>query len=889
MATPNGSGSPSPLSGVELLALMAASEGPARRTEEPAVDSPPLDADAWTAPASPFLLRVDAGCCFVEALDGAIAPLDDIDVVLVDIIDQTTTAGAVFEAAASRRVTAGLSTAAISGRLRRLGALGCIGVDATSIAGPLPVDAQPVQAVAAPQPPMSLPRRLRRTRFPGRQQLAAMARRAHLRPAVPVVAPPVAAEQQDAPEPDEVAEPEQPRPAYGDPCVDGRRPGRVPVYAVFHDRYGPLLSLGMLTASARHHDGGALNERFEIRRPENPGSFLADLATREGPAILLCSNYVWSLEHNLDLARRAKAICPELLVIHGGPSTPKYEDDCLAFFATNRDVVGITIRGEGEVTLAHVLATLAANGTGLALGALADVEGITYRDPATGDVVSTPDRDRVKVLDDLPSPYLGGEFDHLPPEAWTNEITFETNRGCPYGCTFCDWGSSTLSRLRMFSLERVAAEMEWAGAKGLRAWVLGDANTGIMSRDVEVADLMVDVRHRHGVPTNLGFNVAKNTTKHLTAIVDRVVGAGIVPHLSLALQSTDETTLEAVHRTNINTDHYVALASSFRRRGLPLQADLMLGLPGQTLDSFTGDLQFLIDHEIPARIWITQLLPNAPMNHPDYRAEHQVQADEHGVVRSTSSFSADDRHQMMRIRHAYTVFERFGLLRQVSRFVQWDHGVPAMELLQRALDVSDRDPGRYPLLDWVLRYFDFFQVRPLGWRSFYAEVRRFLVEELGVPLTTALDDVLELQAFLMPVPGRAFPAVLGLRHDYVSYAADNTASLWRSGEAEPVKQPLRGYGAATVTVRADPMGYCQRMSMPGDDPRDETMTDGFWMAGHWELDSPLVAPYPDVIEELGYTGQLGRSPEGVLEMAEELDRQVTGVRVRLGRAPSEVA
>ena len=27
----------------------------------------------------------------------------------------------------------------------------------------------------------------------------------------------------------------------------------------------------------------------------------------------------------------------------------------------------------------------------------------------------------------------------------------ETNRGCPYGCTFCDWGSATRSRIQISS------------------------------------------------------------------------------------------------------------------------------------------------------------------------------------------------------------------------------------------------------------------------------------------------------------------------------------------------------------------------------------------------------------------------------------------------------
>lgn len=48
----------------------------------------------------------------------------------------------------------------------------------------------------------------------------------------------------------------------------------------------------------------------------------------------------------------------------------------------------------------------------------------------------------------FPSPYLTGEFDEIDPARWRS-ATIETNRGCPYGCTYCDWGSATLSRIRV--------------------------------------------------------------------------------------------------------------------------------------------------------------------------------------------------------------------------------------------------------------------------------------------------------------------------------------------------------------------------------------------------------------------------------------------------------
>ncbi|MBL8774588.1 MAG: radical SAM protein [Acidimicrobiales bacterium] len=637
---------------------------------------------------------------------------------------------------------------------------------------------------------------------------------------------------------------------YLDDPFPGGPAGPVPVYAVWPVETGPVLALGMLTAAARTHDGGGLSNWYEIRRQEEPASFLADLAGRDGPAVVLLSNYVWSLDRDLDLARKARELCPGAVIIHGGPSTPKYPGDVDRFFAEHEGLVDVTVRGEGEDTLVAILEALGPTFPAPELDRLRDVPGLSYRDPATGAVVRTDDRDRIADLDALPSPYLTGEFDHLPADAWNVPsgllgLIFESNRGCPYGCTFCDWGSSTLSRIRKFDMERVDAEMRWAAERGLHAWTITDANFGIIARDVEIAERMGALKQELGNPRHFGFNVAKNTTKHLTAILDRLVEAGVIAHFSLAMQTRDQATLDAVERTNISTDHYLALAAAFRRRGLPLDADVMVGLPGQTVDSFAEDLQFCIDHEIPARMWITELLPNAPMNDPAYRERWGIETDEHEVVVATSTFSREDRRTMMRLRHAYTAFERFGILRHVVRYAQWDHGVPAMAVIGRIVERSEHDPERYPLLNWVARYFDFFNAVPVGWSAFFAEVGTFLEQEFGIGPSADRDAVLAAQSFVLPDLGRRFPATLDLPHDVAAYERDHTRGLWADGT------PSRGgrladYGPAPLTVYGDPLDSCGHGITVNEDPRNEVLTERFWIVGHWELDSPLVANVPEV-------------------------------------------
>ncbi len=653
---------------------------------------------------------------------------------------------------------------------------------------------------------------------------------------------------------------------FADPRPESAPDGLVPVYAVFKVDVGPALSLGMLTAAARCHRDGALNEVFEIRRPEDPSSFLADLATREGPAILLCSNYLWSVDHNLELARQAKALHPELLVIHGGPSTPKYDGDSERFFEANPDIAHITVRGEGEATLLEVLDVLAGQLPELDLDALAGVPGLTFR-ASSGAVVKNPDRERVADLDTIPSPYLTGEFDHVHPSAWKDCLTIESNRGCPYGCTFCDWGSMTLSRIRKFDLERVAGEMAWAGRFGHKTWVIADANFGIFARDVEVTQRLAEVKRETGLPLSLGFTVAKNTTRHLTKIFDELVTAGVEPHCSLSLQSHDDDTLEALHRTNISTDHYLSLATSFRTRGLPLLADLMVGLPGQTRTSFMSDVQFLFDHILPTRIWPTQLLPNAPMNEPEYRESYQLEVNDQHLVISSSTFSRDERDFMMRMRQANAVFEQYGLGRHLMRFLQWDHGLLAMDFLARAIEVTQDDPDRYPLLNFTLRYFELYPVPPLGWRAFYDELRRFVVDECGIELSEALDTVLDLQVFLMPEYGRSFPDTLLLEHDYYSYFEDATASLWTTGAAGQPPRPLAEYGPALFTAWGDPLDLCQGGMLLYPDSRNQQIVRVFWIRGHLELDTPLVWNYPSVAAMNSYTGLTLREDTEVVDLA----------------------
>ena len=38
---------------------------------------------------------------------------------------------------------------------------------------------------------------------------------------------------------------------------------------------------------------------------------------------------------------------------------------------------------------------------------------------------------------------------------------WETNRGCPFSCTYCDWGSATASKVSRMDMDKLGKELLW--------------------------------------------------------------------------------------------------------------------------------------------------------------------------------------------------------------------------------------------------------------------------------------------------------------------------------------------------------------------------------------------------------------------------------------------
>ena len=614
--------------------------------------------------------------------------------------------------------------------------------------------------------------------------------------------------------------------AEHDQASDGRR---VPVVPVNTDHAVAPTSLGLLVAYAMEFEGGRLRDKYDF-----VPLFLADetrvIERAASPGIFLFSNYVWNVDENLKLSAAIKAANPSNITIHGGPSTPKYDVDAEVYFATHPHV-DIAVRGEGELTFADLLDALDPANS-LDLEVLRDVAGLTYR---TADGVHrTADRERIADLDTIPSPYLMGLLD--PFGAAHAGAIIETNRGCPYGCTFCDWGSATLSRIRKFSLDRVYAELQWCADQQIDVAAIADANFGIMERDVSIAEKIAQLKRDFGFPRTVATNYAKNTVKHLRQIIEILAEVEILTEGVVSLQSMDEPTLKIIKRSNIKLEKYNELSTEFRRAKLPLAADIMMGLPGSTPLSFRTDLQKCTDRDVRIRANPTQLLPNSPMNEPSYREEHGIVARPGEFLKETATYTRAEWEDMDELRVAYYVFDNWGVLRYVARHVRRETGMGEVDFYDAVRAETLRHPDEWPIIATTLRILEGYMAPPGSWGLFIAEVRRYLVDRMGMPDDSALRTTLAVQLAHLPAPRRSFPELLELEHDYTAWQ-DRLLTAREDGHRDDWEDhtpQLSEFGPATLTVH-DPNDICR-------DDVGKPMGALAFALRSWEMESPVARP-----------------------------------------------
>src|SRR5262249_11199843 len=145
---------------------------------------------------------------------------------------------------------------------------------------------------------------------------------------------------------------------------------------------------------------------------------------------------------------------------------------------------------------------------------LEGIPGTSVPGPA-GETIYSARRPRLELeREALSSPFLDGTFDALlaahPEVRW--HAVLETHRGCPFSCSFCDWGSLIHAKIKRFGLEKVCAEVAWLGQHSIDYVFIADANFGVFpERDEVIVDALIASHQATGRPEALAAPWYKNS------------------------------------------------------------------------------------------------------------------------------------------------------------------------------------------------------------------------------------------------------------------------------------------------------------------------------------------------------------------------------------------
>lgn len=382
------------------------------------------------------------------------------------------------------------------------------------------------------------------------------------------------------------------------------------------------LALGSVTSYA--FSLPAIRDAFDYQVHYLDRDFDATIPKWRDPYILAVSFYGWNKNASIRMVQAAKHAYPRCLVILGGPSVPN-RPDRIAQFMGEHPYVDILVHGEGEITFAELLQAIEAKSD------LAAVRGITFRKPgAAGQCVTTLEQPRITDLNIIPSPYFNGFFDDLLAR-YGSRITgtiFETNRGCPFSCTFCDWGSATMSKVRQFDIDRVLEEIKWMSRNKVFYAYGADANFGILfERDLKIANQISELHENTGYPGYLRICWTKNSSEKITQISDRLRKANVETMVTLSMQSFHAKTLEAIKRQNIRHGDLLKLKENFHTRGMQTYTEIILGLPEETYESFRDGLELAMTPRLEdvACIYPCSMIENADMSSTESREKYRFE------------------------------------------------------------------------------------------------------------------------------------------------------------------------------------------------------------------------------------------------------------------------
>ncbi len=296
------------------------------------------------------------------------------------------------------------------------------------------------------------------------------------------------------------------------------------------------------------------------------------------PRIVGFGVYIWNLHETRRVIGILKKIAPHIHVVIGGPEvTHEHHGEPIVA------LTDVLITGEADLTFRHVCVDLLA--------------GIPVPK-----VVDSPKPDVTALV--LPySLYSDNDLAH-------RLIYVEASRGCPFTCEFCL--SSIENGVRTFELESFLAAMDNLLTRGCRTFKFVDRTFNLSPRIAAAILEFFIARWRDGLFLHFEM-VPDRLPDSIKELISRFPAGGV--QFEIGIQSFTPAVGELISRRMDRGRTEANFRWLRAHTGVHIHADLIIGLPGETLETFAASydaLYHLDPQEI--QVGILKLLKGTPLS-----------------------------------------------------------------------------------------------------------------------------------------------------------------------------------------------------------------------------------------------------------------------------------
>lgn len=337
------------------------------------------------------------------------------------------------------------------------------------------------------------------------------------------------------------------------------------------------------------------------------------------PDVLGLSNYAWCHRISLEMFRMLRSKKPTSITIWGGPNFPQ-DLDSQKEFLKGFPEVDVYVPIEGEIGFSNCISKiLESDSTNHMRQKISNkpIDGCITKD-INGEIQYGEPTSRLNNLDEIPSPYLSGLLDQFFDGKLSPML--QTNRGCPFSCSYCVDGSDVVTKVNKFSLERIKNEINYMAEhvpESTTSMFISDLNFGMIPRDLEICDVIADTQKKFGYPKQIQATTGKNSKERIINAIKRTNGA---LRVWMSVQSMDPEVLKNIRRDNISVDQMLALSPTIKAANLPTISELILGLPGETYQSHINSIRDMVKARMDdIQVYTCMMLHGAELNTPIQR------------------------------------------------------------------------------------------------------------------------------------------------------------------------------------------------------------------------------------------------------------------------------